>query len=502
MADLATEPRWHRVQETFTEDADLNADIMKTLVKGLQGGPLSPSTAVALTLKHFPGGGPQELGLDPHYSFGKRQVYPGGRFAYHLKPFIAAIDAGVSSVMPYYGVPIDVTYQGVTYGPVGFAFSKEIVTDLLRGRLGFAGYVNSDTGIISDRAWGLEQRTVAERAAAAINGGTDILSGFNSNTTITDLVRTKLVSNARIDEAAGRLLTEQFRLGLFENPYVNASEAPNIIGNPSHRAQGLEVQKQSIVLLQNQNQPGSGKLLPLRRGARVYTIGMGKADVEQFGFAVIDGNAAPGQSRPSAAGSDVAIIRVQVRNANTEGYRSRDLATGANPTRLNPLTGRTWGAEDPCVLFPAINPVCTDDGQLGQGPARGLLFGGALPWEANALSFTTMAASQSWQITPSLASIQAVMKEVGATRTVLAIYFRNPYVLDDESRLKEAGAILASFGVSDTALLEVISGRFKPRGKLPFALARTLQAVIENEPDVPGYPTTDTLYPFKFGLTY
>ena len=113
-----------------------------------------------------------------------------------------------------------------------------------------------------------------------------------------------------------------------------------------------------------------------------------------------------------------------------------------------------------------------------------------------------MAASQSWQITPSLASIQAVMKEVGATRTVLAIYFRNPYVLDDESRLKEAGAILASFGVSDAALLEVISGRFKPRGKLPFALARTLQAVIDNEPDVPGYPAADTLYPFKFGLTY
>src|SRR5678815_2154626 len=225
------------------------------------------------------------------------------------------------------------------------------------------------------------QRTVAQRAAAAINGGTDILSGFNSNTTITDLIRTNLVSSARIDEAAGRLLTEQFRLGLFENPYVDASEAPNVIGSESNRAKGLEVQKQSIVLLQNQNQPGTGKVLPLRRGATVYTIGMGKADVERYGFTVIDGNAAPGQSRPTAAGSDVAIIRVQVRNANTEAYRSRDLATGANPARLNPLTGRTWGAEDPCVLFPAINPVCTDDGQLGQAPARGLLFGGALPWD-------------------------------------------------------------------------------------------------------------------------
>jgi beta-glucosidase len=502
MADLATEPRWYRVQETFTEDADLNAEIMKTLVKGLQGGPVSPSTAVALTIKHFPGGGPQELGLDPHYSFGKRQVYPGGRFEYHLKPFLAAIEAGVSSVMPYYGVPVNVTYQGVPYGATGFAFSKEIVTDLLRGKLRFAGYVNSDTGIISDRAWGLEQRTVPERAAAAINGGTDILSGFNSNTTITDLVRANLVSGARIDEAVGRLLAEQFRLGLFEDPYVDASAATSVIGSQTSRDKGFEVQKQSIVLLQNQSQSEGGKLLPLRSGAKVYTIGMGKADVERYGFSVIDGNTVPGQPRPSAEGSDAAIIRVQVRNANTEGYRSRDLATGANPTRLNPLTGRTWGAEDPCVLFPEINKVCADDGQLGQGPARGLLFGGALPWEANHLSFTTMAASQSWQISPALATIQEVMKEVGPSRTVLAIYFRNPYVLDDESRLKEAGAILASFGVSDTALLEVIGGRFKPRGKLPFALARTLQAVIDNEPDVPGYRAADTLYPFKFGLTY
>jgi beta-glucosidase len=77
MADLATEPRWYRVQETFTEDADLNADIMKTLVKGLQGGPVSQSTAVAPTIKHFRGGGPQELGLDPHYSFGKRSIQAG-----------------------------------------------------------------------------------------------------------------------------------------------------------------------------------------------------------------------------------------------------------------------------------------------------------------------------------------------------------------------------------------------------------------------------------------
>jgi beta-glucosidase len=500
-ADLATEPRWYRVHETFTEDADLDARIQRALVLGLQGGPVSPKTSVALTIKHFPGGGPQEMGLDPHYSFGKRQVYPAGRFADHLKPFVAAIDAGASAVMPYYGVPVRVTQDGVALDETGFAFSKRVVTDLLRGRLGFTGYVNSDTGIVTTRAWGLEQKTVPERVAAAINGGTDVLSGFNTSRTITDLVAGGLVTQARIDEAVTRLLTEQVRLGLFENPYVDAARAADVIGRPEHRARGLEVQKQSVVLLQNRTDGGRA-VLPLRAGARVYTIGMGRADVERYGFTVTDGNAAAGQARPSAAGHDVAIVRVQVRNVNTSAYRSKDPASGANPARLNPSTGKPWGAEDPCVLYPDVNPTCADDGVLGAGRAQGLFFGGALPWEVDHLSFTTMATSESWQITPALADIQAVMREVGPGRTVLAIYFRQPYVLDDASGLKDAGAIVASFGVSDAALLDVLSGRSRPIGKLPFALARTLQAVIDNQPDAPGYPSADTLYPFGFGLTY
>jgi beta-glucosidase len=138
-----------------------------------------------------------------------------------------------------------------------------------------------------------------------------------------------------------------------------------------------------------------------------------------------------------------------------------------------------------------------------------LVFGGAFPWEANNLSFTTMAASKSWRISPSLADIQAVMNEVGADKVVLSINFRQPYVLDDASGLKNAGALMASFGVSNTALLDVLTGKvlatgaaFKPQGRLPYALANNLQAVIDNQPDAPGYPAADTLYPFGFGLTY
>lgn len=509
MADLATEPRWYRVHETFTEDADLATDIMRTLVQDLQGGPLNPNSPVALTMKHFPGGGPQEQGLDPHYAHGKNQIYPAGNFGYHLKPWLAAVDAGVSSIMPYYGVPIDVTYEGVKYEQTGMAFSKQIVTDLLRGKLGFNGYVNSDTGIINDRAWGLESKTVPERVAAAINGGTDTLSGFNVNQTITDLVKAGLVSEARVNEAAKRLLKPLFQLGLFENPYVNADLATSVIGKDEHRAIGMDVQRKSIVLLQNQDQ-SVGKTLPISTTAKVYTMGIATSDTSKYfstvtngetgsnGVALTKSDVGDVVGRPSAAGFDRAVIRVEVKNVNTGTFKSDDPATGMNTAYLNPLTGQPWGAEDRCVALG--QKPCTDDG---------LIFGGAFPWEANSLSFTAMAASQvnkgSWSISPSLADIKKVMEEIGdPKKVVLSIYFRQPYVLDDASGLKNAGAIVAGFGVSNTALLDVLTGKdgVKPQGKLPFALANNLQAIIDNQPDAPGYPQADTLFPFGFGLTY
>ncbi|MBS7780298.1 glycoside hydrolase family 3 N-terminal domain-containing protein [Acidovorax sp. CCYZU-2555] len=517
MADLSTEPRWYRVHETFTEDADLNANIMRSLVQTLQGSEVkdgtsvTPRSAVALTLKHFPGGGPQEMGLDPHYAHGKNQVYPGGNFGYHLKPFIAALDAGVSSVMPYYGVPINVTYEGVTYEQTGMAFSKQIVTDLLRGKLGFKGYVNSDTGIINDRAWGLEMKSVPERVAAAINSGTETLSGFSENKTITDLVKAGLVTEARVTEAAKRLLKEQFQLGLFENPYVDASLAQGTIGKDAHRSTGMDLQRKSVVLLQNQAQADGSKTLPLKSEAKVYTMGLAKTDTEKYGFKVTDGEALVGGVRPSAAGHDYAVIRVEVSNNKlvpgtttraASTYRSNDPATGG---RINPATGRSWGFDDRCVNSAAYSAAdatkpCLDDG-LG--------FGGSLPWENGMLSFTEMAKAQSWLVSPSLEQIQAVMNEVGAKKTVLAIYFRQPYVLDDASGLKNAGAIVAGFGVSNTALLDVLGGKVlgsaatvKPQGKMPFALANNVQAIVDNQPDAPGYPQKDTLFPYGFGLTY
>jgi beta-glucosidase len=113
-----------------------------------------------------------------------------------------------------------------------------------------------------------------------------------------------------------------------------------------------------------------------------------------------------------------------------------------------------------------------------------------------------MAGSASWLLRPSLAEIKAIMSEVGAKNTILAIYFRQPYVLDEASGMRGAGAILAHFGVSDTALLDIVSGKVSPQGRMPFALARNLDAIKEKKSDEAGYPEKDTLYRFGFGLNY
>lgn len=507
MADLSTEPRWYRTHETFTEDADLAANIMASLVGTLQGPAdkngvsLSPRSSVALTIKHFPGGGPQAYGYDPHYAYGKTQVYPGDGFGYNLKPFQAAIDAGVSAIMPYYGVPMQLTYNGVAYDQIGFSFSGQIINGLLRDQLGFAGYVNSDTGVINDRAWGLETATVPERVAAAINGGTDTLSGFNNVQTIIDLVNDGLVSEARVNEAAGRLLTPLFQMGLFENPYVDAQAAGETVGKAENREVALAVQRKSIVLLQNEND-----LLPLVDGATVYLLGEFDMDaVASYGYTVINGNEAdnaPGTGAAAAADYTIINVTASTDRSVTSTYASNNPATGLNEDYINPvvfpdilgLDGMSpYGAADACVAYGAA--ACTDSR---------LIYGGSLPWEAGDISFSRMGQAASWKITPSLETIRTAMDEAGAQKVVLHIYFRQPYVLDEASGLRDAGAIVAGFGVSDPALFDVLSGKFNPQGKMPFALAGTIEAIEEQFSDLPGYEeTTDgALFEFGYGLSY
>ena len=445
--DLATEPRWARISGTFGEDADLTSAIAAAMVRGYQGTSLGP-TSVALIFKHFPGGGAAIQGQDSHFDYGKYSVYPGGQFDYHVKPFKAAIDAGAVAIMPYYSIPKDVTPE-----QVGMSYNPAIVTDLLKRRLGFRGVVNSDSGITTSMVWGVEQLTVEQRYKKGIDAGVDIYSNDATPHYVVDLVRKGQLTEARIDESATRILRVRMALGIFENPYADAEVATRTIRNAAFQKQGLDAQRKSLVLLHDQK-----GVLPLEGGAKVYAEGVDRQALAARGFAVVD---APAQA-------DVALLRVTFNEVSTEVPGARPMGPGAG------------------------------GGAGGRGPGAGASGapGGRNPRGAGLGGMNTGGAPIDLTLAPErLAKLRAVM---GAVPTVVVMYFDRPYVVPELA--KESAAMLAHFGVSDDALLDVVTGTYAPSGRLPFELPSSMEAVRAQKEDVP-HDSKDPLYPFGHGTT-
>ena len=285
--DLMTEPRWARAVQTFGEDAGLSARLAAAYIRGLQGtgdvarergesGEFGPRSVSAM-VKHFPGGGPQLDGEDPHFAYGREQVYPGGAYEDHLAPFLLAVAAGVRQVMPYYGMPVGLTIDGEPVEPVGFGFNRQILTGQLRERLGFDGIVCTDWGLVTDsevggvpfpaRAWGVEHLDRAGRVEMILHAGADQLGGEACPEIVVELVESGRVPETRVDRSVRRLLREKFLLGLFDEArYVDADAADSIVGSAPHRRAGWRTQAQSVtVLTQSDEVP-----LPLAPGTRVY----------------------------------------------------------------------------------------------------------------------------------------------------------------------------------------------------------------------------------------
>jgi len=278
MADLATEPRWPRNFGTFGSNAELSAQLTSAYMLGFQGVSLGPESVMTM-VKHFPGGGPQEFGLDPHLPSGKRQIYPGDNFDYHVKPFKMAIDNGLRVIMPYYGIPIDQTDENVAMG-----FNKVILTALLRDDLGFTGVVCTDWGIVSSRAWGVEDLSVRERYKKSIDAGVDQYGGESDPEHIVDLVNTGELTMERINQSVRRILLNKFELGLFETALVDEQAIPALVKTPEYVAAGLEAQRKSIVLLNNKM--ADAPALPITQDAKIFVDGLDPEQAKAFGQVV------------------------------------------------------------------------------------------------------------------------------------------------------------------------------------------------------------------------
>jgi len=423
MADLATEPRWGRISGTFGEDAHLAARLVAAYVRGFQGERLGPESVACMT-KHFPGGGPQLKGLDAHFPWGKEQVYPGGNFAYHLIPFEAALAAGTSQIMPYYGQPVGL--PGIE--EVGFGFSRDVIDGLLRQRYGFDGIVCTDWGLLTTRqfgggimearAWGVEHLSQLERAVRCLEAGVDQFGGEDCPEVIVEAVQRGLVSQARVDQSVRRILREKFVLGLFDNPYLDPDHAEATVGRPDFVAAGAAAQRQAITLLKNGFAAGA-PALPLQGRPRIFTEGIAPNVAARYGQLV---------STPSEA--DYVLVRLATPYEPRPGFLESRIHSG----RLDLPT----------------------------------------------------------------AERERLLALLSCAPGIVCIYLDRPAVIPEIAAA--SAALLADFGASDAAVLDVIFGRAHPQGRLPFELPSSMEAVERQAEDLP-YDSENPLYPFGHGLS-
>lgn len=237
VADIATDPRWGRVQECFGEDVDVVTEMVVAAIEGLQAGNSLTPDSVMACVKHFPGSGPQTAGVD-----GTPLVYDDDSFEMHLSVFRAAVEAGAAAIMPY-------GYSTVPYlgGDAVENYAHEsstVMTELLRGELGYEGIIQTD--------WGLNHTFAALAGADALGG-----AGQREIDKLAENLTTQ-----QLDERVGRLLKAKFEMGLFENPYADAEEAAAIVGSQAHYDTAKDAASKAMTLVKYENmQPLEGRQL-------------------------------------------------------------------------------------------------------------------------------------------------------------------------------------------------------------------------------------------------
>ena len=463
MADCATDPRWFRTYGTFGENPELICDIITRIVHGIQGETLDENS-VALTTKHFPGGGARENGFDPHYAKGKYNCYatPGSMETYHLPGFRAAIAAGTSSIMPYYAIPSNEKSAFPQNGfdkfdeEIAFAYNNQFINGTLRGELGFDGIVNSDTGVLSGMAWGAEEYSKAGRAARVLKAGTDMVSGEDDPTPFLEAIRSGFVDTETVDRAVCRLLVEFFRLGLFENPYTDAAAADAAVNTEESRALAYRAHQESVVLLKNHD-----SVLPLTAeklaGRKVY-------------------------------------VEMMMRTEYTKEEKENLPMTGIEITPEQTIAAFAKAVREDHPDWTFVNDYHDADvALLLLKPTSGSYFAATEGYlELNLCKETGI----------DVEHIRAIREAV--SQVVVHVNLNLPYLLGNVEPL--ADAVTVGFDTFSKAAIDVISGAAEPVGRLPITLPGSDAAIAVDDSgvcaspnDVPGY---DKAKYMKDGLTY
>ena len=510
--DLGTEPRWSRFDGTMGEDPNLTTDMARAYVDGFQ-----TSTGVAeiasgwgyksvnAMVKHWPGGGPEEGGRDGHFGYGEYAVYPGHNLKDHLKPFtegafkLEGATKMAAAVMPYYTISFN--QDTVNKENVGNSYNKYLITDLLRGKYGYDGVVCTDWMITKDataidqfqgKCWGVEKMTEAERHFKAIEAGVDQFGGNNEMGPVIEAYKMGVAKHdsafmrKRFEQSAVRLLRNVFRVGLFENPYLDAAETAKTVGNPDFMKAGYDAQLRSVVMLKNQQ-----KTLPLKKQLKVYIpkkfVPGGR---NWFGVET-------SERWKDAINPEVAKKYFQV----VEKPEEADFALVCVDS---PKGGVGYSQEDVKIKGNGYVPISLQYSSYKADAARETSIAGGSPME----SFT----NRSYKGKTILASNTNDMKTVNETKAkmgikpvVVVIKVSNPMVFAEIE--KSASAILIHMGVQDQAIMDILTGASEPSALLPFQMPADMKSVEEQFEDVPHdmkcyVDAAGNTYDFAFGLNW
>jgi len=435
--------RWGRTYEGFSEDPQLVREMAGAAVRGFQGSDLANPLSILACAKHFAGDGGTAFGS----SQGGRGLDQGDTRAdeatmrrIHLQGYIAAVQAGVGSIMPSYS----------SWNGVKVSGNKHLLTEILKQELGFQGFLISDYNAIDQ-----VDRDYKKAIGISINAGMDMaMVPSKYKEFIADLkqlVDEGVVPMARIDDAVTRILRVKFAMGLMDKNRSQLADRRlhKTFGSAEHRQVAREAVRQSLVLLKNQNQA-----LPLKKtAARIHVGGKSADDIgNQCGGWTIDWQGKSGEVTPGGT-----TVLAAIRQAVSKGTQ---------------------------VTF-------SKDGTGAAGATVGVVVIGERPYAEGNGDRTDLALAQE-----DVAAV-ANMKAAGIP-VVVILFSGRPMILGGV--VDQADAVVAAWlpGTEGEGIADVLFGDFRPTGKLSFAWPRSMAQVARH----PGDKEHDPLFAFGYGLSY
>jgi len=511
--DIATEPRWTRFEGTFGENPKLSAVMAQAYCNGFQTSLGANEIAggwgfgsVNAMVKHWPGGGSGEAGRDAHFAIGKYAVYPGNNFNQHLIPFtqgafkLTGKTGMASAVMPYYTISWNQDKKNGENSANNY--NRYIIGDLLRQQYGYDGVVCTDWSVTRDhtmmdgftdgKPWGVEKLSMAERHYKVLMAGVD---QFGGNYDIRPILAAYQLGinehgepfmRARMEQSAVRLLRNIFRVGLFENPYLNPAETTRLVGQPAYMKAGYDAQVQSVVLLKNK-----ANVLPLSTGKTVYVPKRYVAASRNFLGAEIPATTDYPinmnllrqyvKVTDNPAEADVALVFIENPKSGI-GYDKEDLKQGGN----------------------GYLPISLQYADYTATEARATSLAGGDPMESSANRSYKGKTVKTRNATDAQL-VRDTRQQMNGKPVIVAVNVANPMVFSEFE--SDANAILVSFNVQDQALLDILSGRAEPSARLPMQMPASMSAVEKQAEDMPQdmpchQDSEGHRYDFGFGMNW